>query len=97
MIVVMKADATAAQIEHMADHITALGLKPQVIHGHAPDGHRRARRGAAGADRGPRAGRGGREGPADHGSLQAGLLRAEARADRGQGARAWRSAAPRSP
>jgi 3-deoxy-7-phosphoheptulonate synthase len=29
----MKPDATAAQIEHMADHITALGLKPQVIHG----------------------------------------------------------------
>ncbi len=33
MIVVMKADATAAQIEHVAAHITALGLKPQVIHG----------------------------------------------------------------
>jgi len=33
VIVVMKADATAAQIEHMADHIAALGLKPQVIHG----------------------------------------------------------------
>jgi 3-deoxy-7-phosphoheptulonate synthase len=29
----MKPDATAAQIQHMADHITALGLKPQVIHG----------------------------------------------------------------
>ena len=29
----MKADATAAQIEHMAAHIAALGLKPQVIHG----------------------------------------------------------------
>jgi 3-deoxy-7-phosphoheptulonate synthase len=29
----MKPDATAAQIEHMSDHITALGLKPQVIHG----------------------------------------------------------------
>ena len=33
MIVVMKADATAAQIEHMAGHIASLGLKPQVIHG----------------------------------------------------------------
>lgn len=33
MIVVMKADATAAQIEHIAAHITALGLKPQVIQG----------------------------------------------------------------
>ena len=33
MIVVMKPDASAAQIEHMADHITSLGLKPQVIHG----------------------------------------------------------------
>jgi 3-deoxy-7-phosphoheptulonate synthase len=29
----MKPDATAAQIQHMADQITALGLKPQVIHG----------------------------------------------------------------
>src|SRR3954453_16695584 len=29
----MKADATAAQIEHMADHITSLGMEPQVIHG----------------------------------------------------------------
>src|SRR6516164_330591 len=29
----MKADATAAQIEHMAAHITTLGLKPQVIRG----------------------------------------------------------------
>ena len=33
MIVVMKPDATALQIEHMASHITSLGLKPQVIHG----------------------------------------------------------------
>ncbi len=33
MIVVMKADATPAQIEHMADHIASLGFKPQVIHG----------------------------------------------------------------
>ena len=33
MIVVMKADATEAQIEHMAQHIAALGLTPQVIHG----------------------------------------------------------------
>jgi 3-deoxy-7-phosphoheptulonate synthase len=33
VIVVMKADATAAQIEHMADHIASLGLKPQVIRG----------------------------------------------------------------
>jgi 3-deoxy-7-phosphoheptulonate synthase len=33
VIVVMKADATAAQIEHMAAHITALGLKPHVIRG----------------------------------------------------------------
>ena len=33
MIVVMKADATAGQIEHIAAHITALGLKPQVIRG----------------------------------------------------------------
>src|SRR6185437_12964859 len=29
----MKADATAAQIEHIAAHITALGLRPQVIQG----------------------------------------------------------------
>jgi len=29
----MKADATGAQIEHMASHITALGLTPQVIRG----------------------------------------------------------------
>src|SRR6516165_166760 len=29
----MKPDATNAQIEHMASHITALGLTPQVIHG----------------------------------------------------------------
>jgi 3-deoxy-7-phosphoheptulonate synthase len=29
----MKPDATPAQIEHMADQITSLGLKPQVIHG----------------------------------------------------------------
>src|SRR5579875_3829229 len=29
----MKADATAAQIEHMAANITALGLSPQVIRG----------------------------------------------------------------
>src|SRR6516164_8138853 len=29
----MKADATAAQIEHVAAHITSLGLKPQVIQG----------------------------------------------------------------
>jgi 3-deoxy-7-phosphoheptulonate synthase len=33
VIVVMKPDATAAQIEHMADSITMLGLTPQVIHG----------------------------------------------------------------
>ena len=33
MIVVMKPDATAAQIEHMANHIASLGLTPQVIHG----------------------------------------------------------------
>jgi 3-deoxy-7-phosphoheptulonate synthase len=33
VIVVMKADATPAQIEHMAGHIAALGFKPQVIHG----------------------------------------------------------------
>jgi 3-deoxy-7-phosphoheptulonate synthase len=33
VIVVMKTDATAAQIEHMAQHITALGLTPQIIHG----------------------------------------------------------------
>src|SRR5262249_60296470 len=29
----MKADAAAAQIEHIAANITALGLKPQVIRG----------------------------------------------------------------
>jgi 3-deoxy-7-phosphoheptulonate synthase len=29
----MKADATTEQIEHMAQHITSLGLTPQVIHG----------------------------------------------------------------
>ena len=33
MIVVMKVDATIAQIDHMAQRITALGLTPQVIHG----------------------------------------------------------------
>jgi 3-deoxy-7-phosphoheptulonate synthase len=33
VIVVMKPDATAAQIEHMAGHIASLGLTPQVIHG----------------------------------------------------------------
>ena len=33
MIVVMKTDATPAQIEHVAHHITSLGLSPQVIHG----------------------------------------------------------------
>ena len=33
MIVVMKPDATTAQIEHMSQHIAALGLTPQVIHG----------------------------------------------------------------
>src|SRR6516165_10844447 len=29
----MKPDATAAQIEHMAQHIASLGLTPQVIYG----------------------------------------------------------------
>jgi 3-deoxy-7-phosphoheptulonate synthase len=29
----MKPDATTAQIEHMAEHISSLGLTPQVIHG----------------------------------------------------------------
>jgi 3-deoxy-7-phosphoheptulonate synthase len=29
----MKADATEAQIQHMAQHISSLGLTPQVIHG----------------------------------------------------------------
>ena len=33
MIVVMKPDATALQIEHMANHIASLGLQPQVING----------------------------------------------------------------
>ena len=33
VIVVMKVDATMAQIDHMAQRITALGLTPQVIHG----------------------------------------------------------------
>ncbi len=33
MIVVMKPDATAEQIEHMVGHINALGLSPQVIKG----------------------------------------------------------------
>lgn len=33
MIVVMKSDATATQIEHMANHIASLGLTPQVIRG----------------------------------------------------------------
>jgi 3-deoxy-7-phosphoheptulonate synthase len=33
VIVVMKTDATPAQIEHVAHHITSLGLSPQVIHG----------------------------------------------------------------
>ncbi len=29
----MKADATTEQIEHIAEHISSLGMKPQVIHG----------------------------------------------------------------
>ena len=33
MIVVMKSDATAEQIDHAVAHITALGLEPQVIKG----------------------------------------------------------------
>jgi 3-deoxy-7-phosphoheptulonate synthase len=33
VIVVMKADATTEQIEHIAEHISSLGMKPQVIHG----------------------------------------------------------------
>jgi 3-deoxy-7-phosphoheptulonate synthase len=33
VIVVMKPDATALQIEHMANHIVSLGLQPQVING----------------------------------------------------------------
>ena len=33
MIVVMKPDATASQIEHVANHIASLGLQPQVING----------------------------------------------------------------
>jgi 3-deoxy-7-phosphoheptulonate synthase len=33
VIVVMKPDATAAQIEHMADQISSLGLRPHVIRG----------------------------------------------------------------
>jgi 3-deoxy-7-phosphoheptulonate synthase len=33
VIVVMKPDATKAQIEHMEQHISSLGLTPQVIHG----------------------------------------------------------------
>ncbi|APW61233.1 3-deoxy-7-phosphoheptulonate synthase [Paludisphaera borealis] len=33
MIVVMKPDATGAQIEHMRQHITSLGMTPQVITG----------------------------------------------------------------
>jgi 3-deoxy-7-phosphoheptulonate synthase len=33
VIVVMKADATASQIEHMTAHIASLGLKPHVIRG----------------------------------------------------------------
>jgi len=33
VIVVMKPDASSAQIQHMANHIASLGLTPQVIHG----------------------------------------------------------------
>lgn len=33
MIVVMKPDASDLQIEHMANHIASLGLKPQIIRG----------------------------------------------------------------
>ena len=33
MIVVMKPDATAEQIDHMVAHIRSLGLSPQVIKG----------------------------------------------------------------
>ncbi|MHC5543445.1 3-deoxy-7-phosphoheptulonate synthase, partial [Singulisphaera rosea] len=33
MIVVMKSDATAEQVDHMVKHITSLGLSPQVIKG----------------------------------------------------------------
>ena len=52
MIVVMKPDATAEQIEHMAQHITVAGADAPGDPGNAPDRHRRDRRGAAGADRG---------------------------------------------
>ncbi len=33
MIVVMKSDATAEQLDHMVGHITSLGMTPQVIRG----------------------------------------------------------------
>ena len=33
MIVVMKSDATAEQVEHMVAHIKALGMSPQVLVG----------------------------------------------------------------
>ncbi len=33
MIVVMKTDATAEQIDHMAAQITTLGMTPQIIRG----------------------------------------------------------------
>ncbi|HEY2155047.1 MAG TPA: 3-deoxy-7-phosphoheptulonate synthase, partial [Isosphaeraceae bacterium] len=33
MIVVMKTDATADQIDHVVGHIRSLGLSPQVIRG----------------------------------------------------------------
>ncbi len=33
MIVVMKSDATSAEIDHMVEHIRSLGLSPQVIRG----------------------------------------------------------------
>ncbi len=56
MIVVMKPDATALQIEHMANHIASLGLKPQVIHGTHQTVIAALGRRAAGPDRGPRAG-----------------------------------------
>ena len=88
MIVVMKPDATALQIEHMANHITSLGSEAPGDPRNPPDGHRRAGGGRPGSDRGPRAGRRGRKGLADHGSVQACLVGAEARADRGQGTRA---------
>ena len=64
MIVVMKSDATAEQVDHMVAHITVAGHDPAGHPGGRDHRDRRHRRGARGAGRGAGTRRGGREGPA---------------------------------